>query len=136
MIESIILYSMVGVSIEIVFNAIRYSLKYKPYNYALKGEVSIWMFFIYGFGLTYGFDLIHHIMSYVSSDEVIRWLSYPLWIWAVEIMVGLPTKRNLWNYSDIKYNWKGVISIKHYPAWVAFGILIENLRTYTDQILL
>ena len=136
MITSIILYSMIGVSLEVIFNAIRFSLKYSPYGYALKGEVSIWMFPIYGFGLTYGFDLIYCIMNYVSDDDIVRWLSYPLWIWLVEIIIGLPTKRNLWNYSDIRYNWKGVVSLKHYPAWVAFGILIEHLRVYTDQLLL
>ena len=83
-----------------------------------------------------GMSIGDSLLDYFSEEDIIRWLSYPFWIWAVEIAVGLPTKRRLWNYSDIKYNWKGVISIKHFPAWVAFGILIEKLRLYTDPILM
>ena len=132
MVTSVILYSMIGISIELVFNAIRTTL-IKKGDLSLKGSVSIWMIPIYGFGLTYGFDYI----IYVSPEsDLIRWLTYPLWVWVVEIMVGLPTKNKLWDYSDIKYNWRGVVSFQHYPAWLLFGILIERLRIYTDLILL
>jgi len=88
---------------------------------------------IYGFGLTYGFDFIRYISP---ESDPIRWLTYPLWVWGVEIMIGLPTKNKLWDYSDMKYNWRGVISFQYYPAWLLFGILIERLRIYTDLILL
>ena len=100
---------------------------------SLKGSVSLWMIPIYGFGLTYGFDFIRYVMP---SPDLIRWLSYPIWIWALEIAVGMPTKNKLWDYSDIKYNWNGVISFVHYPAWLLFGIFIEKLRLYTDLYLL
>ena len=136
MIASIFLYATIGLTIELIFNATRYSFSHKPYDYALKGEASIWMLPIYGLGLTYGFDLIHYVMLNIGDDHILRWLSYPLWIWGLEIVIGLPTKNRLWNYSSIKYNWRGVISLKHYPAWVMFGILIEQLRLYTDPILL
>ena len=132
MIASIILYSMIGVSIELVFNAIRTTLMKKG-DLSLKGIVSLWMIPIYGFGLTYGFDFIRYVSP---ESDLIRWLTYPLWVWAVEIIIGLPTKNKLWDYSDMKYNWKGVVSFQHYPAWLLFGVLIERLRIYTDLVLL
>tara|TARA_R110002020_G_scaffold50716_6_gene143169 strand:+ start:36602 stop:37003 length:402 start_codon:yes stop_codon:yes gene_type:complete len=133
MVVSVILYSIIGVSIELVFNAIRTALTKKGSGLSLKGSVSIWMLPIYGFGLTYGFDFIYYC---ASDHNVVRWLTYPLWVWLVELAVGLPTKNKIWDYSDIKYNWRGVISPLHYPAWACFGIIIENLRMYTDSILI
>ena len=132
MIISIVLYSAIGASIELAFNAIRKSVSRSSIDLSLKGSVSIWMLPIYGIGLTYGFDFIKYT---VPSPDFIRWATYPLWIWAVEIAIGIPTKNKLWDYSDIKYNWRGVISLLHYPAWVIFGITIEHLRLYTDSII-
>tara|TARA_Y100000034_G_scaffold90657_1_gene109247 strand:- start:683 stop:1078 length:396 start_codon:yes stop_codon:yes gene_type:complete len=128
---SILLYAAIGVTLELIFNAIRCKT-----SWSLKGSVSIWMLPIYGIGLTYGFDLIQFIMTQINSPRYIQWLTYPLWVWAVEIVIGLPTRNKLWDYSLIKYNWRGVISLKHYPAWLIFGVIIEHLRMYTDPILL
>ena len=136
MIISVFLYAAIGVTIELTFNAIRMYVSKKEKDIALKGSVSIWMLPIYGLGLTYGFDMIYNIMNMLSQESYVRWLSYPIWIWIVEVLVGIPTKNRLWDYSDIKYNWNGVLSLKHYPAWVVFGIFIENLRAYTDAILI
>tara|TARA_B100000131_G_scaffold310511_1_gene342291 strand:- start:3894 stop:4268 length:375 start_codon:yes stop_codon:yes gene_type:complete len=123
---------MIGVTIELVFNAIRTTISRKSFDLSLKGSASIWMIPIYGFGLTYGFDFIRHCIEH----QYLRWLSYPVWIWAAEVIIGIPTKNTLWDYSDIKYNWRGVVSLKHYPAWLIFGIIIENARLYTDSVLL
>jgi uncharacterized membrane protein len=133
---SIILYAIIGFSIEIIFNALRMFFSSQHKDYALKGSASIWMLPIYGFGLTYGFDFILWLSSIVGMGDVFRWAFYPIWIWLLELIIGIPTKNKLWDYSDISYNWKGVISFKHYPAWLVFGIFIENLRLYTDSILL
>ena len=136
MIASIFLYAAIGITVEIVFNAFRVFFSNGDRDLSLKGTASIWMLPIYGFGLTYGLDFIFYTMSLISGGSLLRWISYPLWVWAVELVIGLPTKQKLWDYSDIKYNWKGTISLKHYPAWMLFGIAIETLRPYTDNILL
>ncbi|MAG27743.1 hypothetical protein CMI47_19615 [Candidatus Pacearchaeota archaeon] len=136
MIASIFLYAAIGITVEIVFNAFRIYFSKNDRDLSLKGSASIWMLPIYGFGLTYGLDFIFYTMSLISGGSLLRWVSYPFWVWAAELIIGLPTKRKLWDYSDIKYNWKGVISFQHYPAWMLFGIAIETLRPYTDGILL
>ena len=85
-------------------------------NYAMIGHVSLWMFPVYAFGLTYGFDFIRVLIEH----DILRWLSYPLWIWAVELTIGVPTRHygvKIWDYSylaDWKH-WRGIISFVHAP---------------------
>ena len=52
----------------------------------LMGHTSLWMFPIYAFGLSYGFDLAGRVIQ----NEIVRYLSYPIWVWIVEILVGYP----------------------------------------------
>ena len=125
--EMLILASF-AMALEVIFNAARTALTKSDERWPLKGTVSIWMFLVYAFGLTYGFDAIYIIMSYISHSNIVRWLSYPLWIWLIEILIGSWTDNKLWDYSDIPFNWKGVISLLHFPAWIIFGVLFEYLR--------
>ena len=113
---------------EIIFNAARKKVINKESHWALKGTTSVWMFPIYMFGLTYGFDVIYQIMNIFSDSSIVRWLSYPFWIWLVELTIGSITNNKLWDYSEIPFNVKGTISLLHFPVWVVFGILIEQLR--------
>ena len=50
------------------------------------GHTSFWMFPIYAFGLSYGFDLAESIIT----NDIVRYLSYPIWVWVIEILVGYP----------------------------------------------
>ena len=65
---------------------------------------------------------------YVPND-FIRYLSYPLWIWLIEILVGYPTSKfgiRIWDYRYLPENrhWEGIISFVHFPIWIAFGFLV------------
>jgi len=119
----------VGMTIEVCFNAVlSYCLGEKT-SPSMKGEISMWMFFVYAIGLTIGFDLIEATIP----DLYTRWLSYPFWIWAIELMIGLPCKwlgLKPWDYTRIPWNlhWKGIISFMHFPFWIMFGVLIEYIR--------
>ena len=85
------------------------------------------MFPIYAFGLSYGFDLAEKIIT----NDIIRYLSYPIWI--VEVIVGYPLLRfgiKLWDYSYLskEKQWKGIISFIHFPVWIILGIVLEQLK--------
>ena len=87
------------------------------------------MFPIYAFGLSYGFDLAEKIIT----NDIIRYLSYPIWIWIVEIIVGYPLLRfgiKLWDYSYLskEKQWKCIISFIHFPVWIILGIIVEQLK--------
>ena len=123
-INHLLFWGMFGLCFEILFTAIvdLYSKK----NFNLIGHTSLWMFPIYSFGLSYGFDLV----QYLISNDFIRYLSYPFWIWLVEILVGYPASQigvRIWDYRYLPDNrhWQGIVSYLHFPVWVVFGILVE-----------
>ena len=129
MLINLLIFGSLGMTIEILFNGILSYALGRRNSLCLKGEISVWMFPVYALGLTYGFDIVEQTIT----TTTLRWLSYPLWVWAIELLVGIPamhTIGKLWDYSDIPYNlhWRGIISFFHAPFWVLFGIIFEILR--------
>ena len=80
-IPEILFWGMFGLSVEIAFTAI-FDLITKR-KISLMGHTSLWMFPIYAFGLSYGFDLV----EIVIQNDIIRYLTYPIWVWIVEILI-------------------------------------------------
>ena len=123
-IKQLLFWGMFGLTVEIIFTSLVESIKKRNIN--LIGHTSIWMFPIYSFGLTYGFDFVKEIIAL----NYLRYLSYPFWIWGVELLIGYPISKigiRIWDYknlSDSKH-WKGIISYVHFPVWILFGILVE-----------
>lgn len=127
MVNELVFWGFFGLLVELCFTALRDLIMHKRFN--LMGHTSLWMFPVYAFGLSYGFDFI----LWLIKDDIIRYLSYPLWIWGVELLVGIPTSRKgivLWNYDYLPkcLHWRGIISFAHYPLWVTFGILVELIK--------
>ena len=115
---------MFGLCCEVIFTAVIDIFLKKNYN--LMGHTSLWMFPIYSIGLTYGFSLV----QFIIPNDILRYLSYPLWIWLIEILVGFPASKfgvRIWDYRYLPDNrhWKGIISFIHFPIWVFFGFLVE-----------
>jgi hypothetical protein len=123
------LLGLCGMGLETISNALFRYFSNEEQDKSIKGRVSIYMFPIYVIGLTYGFDFI----EYVFPDDIIRWSSYPLWIWVIEIIIGSIGKRFdviMWDYSKVPWglHWRGLISFFHWPLWIGFGILMEIFR--------
>ena len=126
-VNELIFLGMFGMISEICFTSVRHLIATKELS--LIGHTSMWMFPVYSLGLSYGFDFI----EYVINDNTVRWLSYPLWIWLVEICIGLPALKKgirIWDYRYLPpwLQWKGIISFAHYPVWVLFGIIVEGIK--------
>ena len=122
--HELIFWGAFGLLTEVVFTAIKGAIVEKKIN--LIGHTSLWMLPIYAYGLAYGFDFIIHCIP----NDIIRYFTYPAWIWAVEIVIGYPTAKlgvRIWNYDYLpdKYHWNGIISFVHFPLWMLFGILVE-----------
>ena len=123
-INQLLFWGIFGLIVEIFFTAIVDLFSKRDFN--LKGHTSLWMFPLYSLGLTYGFDVIQQIIP----NDFIRYLSYPLWIWLIEILVGYPASKigiRIWDYRYLSNNkhWKGIISFIHFPIWIIFGVLVE-----------
>ena len=130
-VPEILFWGMFGICAEIAFTSIFDLITKKKIT--LMGHTSLWMFPIYAFGLSYGFDLAETVIQ----NNIVRYLSYPIWVWMIEILVGYPLLKfgiRLWNYSYLskQKNWKGIISFVHFPIWIFLGILVE----YIKQILI
>ena len=130
-VSEVLFWGMFGLCAEITFTAIFDLISKK--KIALMGHTSLWMFPIYAFGLSYGFDLAESVIQ----NDMVRYLSYPFWVWMIEILVGYPLLKfeiRLWDYSYLsnKKHWQGVISFIHFPIWISLGIMVE----YIKQILL
>ena len=123
-INHLLFWGMFGLTVELFFTALVELFTKKNYN--LMGHSSLWMFPIYALGLTYGFDFVKHIIP----NDFLRYISYPFWIWGVEIMIGYPAIKlgiRIWDYRYLSANkhWRGIISYVHFPVWILFGILVE-----------
>ena len=126
-ISEVLFWGLFGFSVEIAFTAIFDLITKKELN--LIGYTSLWMFPIYGFGLSYGFDLAESIIT----NDIVRYLSYPIWVWLIEIIVGYPLLKfgiRIWNYSYLSKgkHWKGVISFVHFPVWIFLGIVVKYIK--------
>ena len=126
-VSDLVFWGCFGMGCEVGFTGLLGLLRKKQLN--LMGHVSLWMFPIYAFGLTAGFDLI----AYLIPIDWLRWLTYPFWIWLVEFAVGFPMSRLgvwIWDYRDQPEwaHWEGVISWLHFPIWIGFGLVVEILR--------
>ena len=130
-INHLLFWGMFGLTFEILFTAFENLYLKRKFN--LMGHTSLWMFPIYSLGLSYGFDLV----QYIISNDFIRYLSYPFWIWLVEILVGYPMIQigiRIWDYRYLSddMHWKGIVSYVHFPVWIVFGILVE----FIDKLLI
>ena len=119
-------FGMFGMFLEIIFTSFRNLVSKR--DVSLIGHSSLWMFPIYAVGLTYGLDMIRSLISY----DIIRWASYPIWIWAIEIIFGsllLFFGIRAWDYNYLqeRFHWKGLISYIHAPVWIAFGCVVETI---------
>jgi len=127
MISELAFWGCFGLAVELCFTALRDLIIHR--RLSLVGHTSLLMFPIYAIGLSYGFDFI----GWLIEDDIIRYLTYPFWIWGVELLVGIPAVKKgirIWDYSYLPriLHWRGIISFAHYPLWVGFGILVELIK--------
>ena len=118
-----------GITCEIFFTSLFNFFVNKDKN--LLGEVSLWMFPIYGLGLSYGFDFA----SFLIDNTWLRIIAYPFWIWSVELLYGsilLHYNIRPWDYCYLNksLHYRGIISYAHFPAWLLLGGVTELYKNY------
>jgi len=116
-----LIYGSLGLILEVFWTGIGSLLKG---DIKLTSSTSIWMFFIYGFAC-----FIEPISDSLSSFPIVfRGVIYVVCIFAAEYLVGSLMKMlNAcpWDYSDAKYNIKGIIRLDYAPVWFALGLVFE-----------
>lgn len=91
-------------------------------------KTSLWMFGIYGMGF-----LIKPIYNIIKNiPTFFRGIIYSIMIFFTEFVTGVILKKHKacpWDYSDSKYNIKGVIRLDYAPLWFIVGLIYENILT-------
>lgn len=101
-------------------------------DYSMAANTSLLMFPIYS--LAAFIKPLSKIMS--DSPLIFRGTVYTLCIYLVEYTCGSILKSlNIcpWNYSQAKYNIKGLVRLDYAPVWFIAGILFEKLLNATDS---
>ncbi len=98
----------------------------------MTGNTSILMFPIYGM-----MAFLKPVVKSIKGKNIfIRGGIYMLCIYAAEYATGtILKKRNMcpWDYSDSKYNVKGIIRLDFVPVWFGAGLLFEKLLSVKNK---
>lgn len=97
-------------------------------NPKLNCTTSVWMFPIYGMAAAIGpiYRIIHNLST------ITRGVIYAFGILSVEFVSGSLLKRiNAcpWDYSNARFQYKGVIRFDYLPLWFIVGLLYERFLT-------
>lgn len=132
MIKNIIpfmIYSYLGASLEHISYYISKENK-KLLNPIITG------FPLYGIG-AYCVILINNILQKYNLNSLTRFLIYAILLTLIEYIVGKYVgagKKNengdidAWDYTDQRFNYRGIISLKHFIAWGILGLCVEYIH--------
>ncbi len=126
-----LLFGALGITTEILWTSAINLLKRK--NKQLKGNSSLWMFFIYG---TVFFIILLVTTFFMEYNILIRGLIYMFLIYILEFCSGSILKKfniNPWDYSkEKKHHFKGLICLECAPLWFIEGLLAEAIYLYIN----
>lgn len=94
----------------------------------LRCRTSVWMFPIYGMAAL--FAPISRLLKGVPA--IFRGIVYTILIFTGEFLSGSLLKKHEscpWDYSNAKYNYKGLIRLDYAPAWFISGLIFEKVLT-------
>lgn len=100
----------------------------KNKNSKLTGHTSAFMFPIYGMA-----SIIKPASEKLkgrNKDVLERGIIYTMGIYAMEYVTGMLLKKKdmcPWDYSESRYNIKGVIRLDYAPLWFMVGLMYENM---------
>lgn len=121
MLKAYVIFGILGWIMEILWTGLNSLIQQ---DFKLTSSTSIWMFFIYGAAAF--FSPICNLVS--SLPVLIRGGVYVICIFTIEFITGSLMKQMHvcpWDYSQYKYNVRGVIRLDYLPLWFAAGIFFE-----------
>ena len=133
-----LLFGCIGIAAEIFFTATYNSVKLfgtPEFNLRLMGQSYIWMFPIYGCIAIMGKVLIEKIQK---LNILIRSLIYAVVIFMFEFVTGwlldMFTGSCPWEYKEGMHIC-GYIRLDYTPAWMGFGIMVEQIYLFANGVL-
>ena len=126
----IFIYGFLGWGLEIIFTAIKSSIKDRSWK--LEGFTTLWVFPLYASAVIL-FEPLHDFLVVSNIPWFGRGIIYVVGIYVIEFIAGLLLvaiiKKHPWRYSG-RYTFKGYINFLYAPAWFIFGLLLEQIHTF------
>jgi len=123
------IYGLLGWCWEVVWTAIRDKASGKQKDWRLLGHSYLWMFPIYGLLAPLG-EPIHDALR--PHFWLLRGTAYLIGIWAVEYVTGWALRKLTgkcpWDYSHLRWNIQGIITLEYAPVWFLFGLGFERVH--------
>lgn len=129
----LVIYGLLGWSMEIVWAATREKLTGIQRGWRLQGTTYLWMFLIYGGGLALLFEPVHNALRVWPWP--LRGLVYVAGIFAVEYATGWLLRRVTgacpWDYTG-RSRWQvhGLIRLDYAAAWFVMGLGAEWVHDF------
>lgn len=121
--KNFIVCGLTGWCIEVAFTSAGSILRKDK---KMMGQSSAWMFPIYGLAASID-DIYPKIKNWSPLN---RSLLYGSMIITTEYLTGtILSKMDAcpWDYSEAKYNYKGIVRADYFPLWMATGLIYEKL---------
>ena len=123
------IYGLLGWCWEVAWTAARDKISGKQKDWRLLGHSYLWMFPIYGLLAPLG-EPIHDALR--PHFWLWRGLVYLAGIWAVEYVAGWALRKLTgkcpWDYSHLRGNIQGIITLEYAPVWFVFGLAFERIH--------
>lgn len=123
------IYGLFGWCFEVVWTAVTEKASGRQRDWRLTGHSYLWMFPIYGLLAPLG-EPVHNFIR--PHFWALRGLVYLAGIWAVEFAGGWLleklTGKCPWDYSHLRGNIGGIITLEYAPVWFLFGLGFERVH--------
>ena len=123
------IYGLLGWCFEIVWTAVSEKVTRRQTDWKLTGHTYLWMFPIYGLLAPIG-EPVHNLLR--AHFWVLRGLAYLLGIWLMEFVTGWLLRKFTgkcpWDYSHLRGNFQGIITLEYAPVWFLFGLGFERVH--------
>ncbi len=124
-----LIYGVFGWCFEIVWTAATERIRGVQRDWRLAGHTYLWMFPIYGLLAPIG-EPVHNALR--GHFWILRGIVYLLAIWAVEFVTGWLLRKLTgkcpWDYSHLRGNFMGIITLEYAPVWFLFGLAFERVH--------
>ncbi|HOK08761.1 MAG TPA: putative ABC transporter permease [Candidatus Hydrogenedens sp.] len=129
-----IIFALLGLVMEVFFTSFGGLIKHGEIN--LYGHTSPWMMIDYGLlGI-----ITPWLRNPLKANKVplpLRAFVYMIGIFFVEYVSGIIFHKviglKIWDYSHLRYNLHGQITLLYAPAWYALGLGVEKLYEWIDK---
>ncbi len=129
-----IMFAVLGLTMEVMFTGISGLISYR--NISMNGHSSPWMMIDYGL-LGIITPWLRNPLKAKKIPLPFRAVVYMIGIFIVEYVSGIIFHKvlglRIWDYSNLRWNLHGQITLMYIPAWYSLSLGVEKLYEWVDK---